>query len=453
MSAAEVPFWLAENEVDTQEALKRASRAISPVTGIVRALVRQPAYNDEPKFFHYLARLCNTSLFSHGGRVDEFSGGLSFVKERAMLKAVGEAIERYCLGIYRDGNLIRGSYGELASTALAPQQVVNWAGTQLASEGFERFRFNDHTEFRWVEGYSITGNHPMLLPAQLVYVPYSYGEEPIIRFPITTGAACGTSVAGAIYRGICEVVERDAFLITYLNRLERDQFDIRQMEDQSFSKARQDFLRYNLELYVADITSDIPIPVALSIIVDRSAIGPAVSVGLKASLDIVEAVTGSAEEAQYSRPWMRHQLVHRPNLGRVHQIAGQISSLKDRAFLWSSTSMIEQLDFLLDNSTYRTTDETSNLTSQTAVANLQTVLDVFTELGLEVLYVDVTTPDVEEIGFKVVKVIMPELQPLYLDEAFRYLGGERLYTVPKTLGYRRRATAVDELNPVPHPFL
>jgi ribosomal protein S12 methylthiotransferase accessory factor len=66
------------------------------------------------------------------------------------------------------------------------------------------------------------------------------------------------------------------------------------------------------------------------------------------------------------------------------------------------------------------------------------------------------TPNIAAVrhtAFKVVMVIIPELQPMHLDERHPYLGGERLYQMPVTLGYKDRPSREEELNPFPHPFL
>ena len=65
---------------------------------------------------------------------------------------------------------------------------------------------------------------------------------------------------------------------------------------------------------------------------------------------------------------------------------------------------------------------------------------------------EVTLPEIRNIGFRVVKTIVPKLQPLYLWEQFKYLGGERLYQVPVTLGYFQSRLPEKDLNPTPHPF-
>ena len=70
--------------------------------------------------------------------------------------------------------------------------------------------------------------------------------------------------------------------------------------------------------------------------------------------------------------------------------------------------------------------------------------------GLEVIVVDLTTSDVEGLGFKVVKVLIPGMQPIDFGP-WQRLGGPRLYEVPARLGYSA-ASGPQELNLFPHPF-
>jgi ribosomal protein S12 methylthiotransferase accessory factor len=65
--------------------------------------------------------------------------------------------------------------------------------------------------------------------------------------------------------------------------------------------------------------------------------------------------------------------------------------------------------------------------------------------------VDVTSPDVRELGLVVVKVLAPELCALDVPHAARFLGGSRLYDAPLRLGLRAGAR-LDGVNPEPHPF-
>jgi ribosomal protein S12 methylthiotransferase accessory factor len=66
--------------------------------------------------------------------------------------------------------------------------------------------------------------------------------------------------------------------------------------------------------------------------------------------------------------------------------------------------------------------------------------------------VDVTSPDVRSAGFRVARVIAPELCQLDVVERARFLGGTRLYEAAYVAGLVDRPLLHAELNPDPHPF-
>lgn len=75
------------------------------------------------------------------------------------------------------------------------------------------------------------------------------------------------------------------------------------------------------------------------------------------------------------------------------------------------------------------------------------------EKDIEAVYVDITHPKIKKHGIVVVKVFIPKLQPLYLDECYPYLGGNRLYDVPVQLGFLKVPNQEFQLNKIAHPFL
>ena len=72
-------------------------------------------------------------------------------------------------------------------------------------------------------------------------------------------------------------------------------------------------------------------------------------------------------------------------------------------------------------------------------------------MNYDVLYKDILVPSLKDLNYSVVKVIIPQMQPVYLDERYPLLGSERLYQVPKILGYESKTE--EKLNKYPHPFL
>jgi ribosomal protein S12 methylthiotransferase accessory factor len=66
--------------------------------------------------------------------------------------------------------------------------------------------------------------------------------------------------------------------------------------------------------------------------------------------------------------------------------------------------------------------------------------------------VDVTSPDVEELGLKVARVVAPQLCALDVDGAAPYRGGARLYRAAFDAGLVEAPLTFDDLNPLPHPY-
>ena len=72
--------------------------------------------------------------------------------------------------------------------------------------------------------------------------------------------------------------------------------------------------------------------------------------------------------------------------------------------------------------------------------------------GSSAYAVDVTAPDVAELGLTVAKVIAPELCALDTAHSARFLGSRRLYEAASELGLAPGPIGEDELNADPHPF-
>jgi ribosomal protein S12 methylthiotransferase accessory factor len=76
-------------------------------------------------------------------------------------------------------------------------------------------------------------------------------------------------------------------------------------------------------------------------------------------------------------------------------------------------------------------------------AHLDAVVERVTDVGASVYATRTTTRDLESIGFESVRVLVPEAQPLFLNDSFF---GERARTVPAVLGFEPR------LDRPHHPF-
>ena len=437
-----------EQEPSVTSLIKRLSLLFSQ-TNLIKKIRRVKQHYDEPQFFQFSA-----DLNSHFARSDSrdftsrASGFSVFSEEVAFLKCCGESIERYCNHVFFKNSVkYVGSFSNISQKACNPQEVASFSNRQRKEN--PSLKLDKNSVFRWTEGKSLLNGEKVLIPSQLIYLSYPrLKEEPIIYPSISTGAAGGGRLSAAIIRGIYEIVERDSYMIHYLNKIPSPRVDLKNINNSKIQKLLKIAKRYKLEIVSVDITTDLQIPAYASIVIDRTEIGKAISVGLKANLDKIQAIIGSINEAFHTRPWMRREYEKREGkIGRIK--LDEISSFIDRGLLWYPKAAIKKLDFWLRNpKTLKVGGSQSELTSGEQLRYLIYLLKKHT---CDAYFVDIAVPPLKKFGYFVAKVIMPQLHPVYLNEKYCCLGGKRLYEIPKKLGFEVKEES--ELNQYPHPFL
>lgn len=425
---------------------------IDPKFRLLKDFGRVLQYYDEPKVWQFSAKLNSGFMVQDGNDFKSIASGLSFSsQEIAITKCVCEAVERYCNhAFFKNSVTFKGPYENIKNKMLDPKEVVAFSKNQKESGKFDKFIINNKSEFSWVEGLSLTRNKEIYFPSQLVYLSYPLIlSEPVIYPGISTGTAGGSCLSGALVRGICEIVERDAFMIFYLNKLKAKKLNLNSIKDSRIKTILDTMSRYRMELYTFDITTDVKIPTCLSVVLDRSGIGKALALGLKSDLDQLDAVVGSIEETFNSRTWLRSEYESSKKRVTTSDLYKK-SDIRNRGLLWYPTEVISNLDFLI-KSPYSSTIVTSIEPERTSGQQLKYILGLFNKLGYEILYKDITIPIFKEKNLFVVKTIIPKMQPFYLNENTKLLGGDRLYQVPKKLGFTQKIET--KLNTFPHPFL
>ena len=112
--------------------------------------------------------------------------------------------------------------------------------------------------------------------------------------------------------------------------------------------------------------------------------------------------------------------------------------------------MVKKLEFWLENKNIKrfTEEELNSMENK-----LKRAIGLLGKNKMEIIYVDITHETIKKNGFWVIRTIIPQLHPLYLDEQYPYFGGRRLYEVPVKMKFLKRIKRESELNKVPHPFL
>jgi len=71
---------------------------------------------------------------------------------------------------------------------------------------------------------------------------------------------------------------------------------------------------------------------------------------------------------------------------------------------------------------------------------------------MDLIYVNLTPPELERRRLFAARVIIPGCQPIAFGAGERRFGGSRLYELPVKLNLAKRPLEVAELNPDPHPM-
>lgn len=436
---------------DHRITLEKARRLVGRKTGVIKELYELLLEPDDLPMFIWRAELADTSRYSP---LKSFSGtGCATTRGMAQAKAVGEAVERYCAGMYMDEDLILAPYRAVASDAMDPRTLPLCSEREYTHSYSYLSRFAEDAPIKWVEGYSLTKQRTILVPACFVFVPYRFHSPAEgIYIPLSTGLACANSLEEATFSGLCEVVERDAIMIMWLNRLSMPKVALASAGNERIRALLEKWTGCHAELHVINITTDVGIPTFFTVAVDQSGNGPAAIVGAATHLDPEIAIAKSIEEAAHGYFYAKSLMKQRPAFAQEINCAN-VKSLEDHALLYCAPTGFARLQFVYGCPQEIEVDSLPNRFSEHDVlANIRTCLDLLAAKGLEVIVVDITTPDIVDLGFRVVRVLIPGMQPLSIGTQHLYLGGQRLYQVPYVLGYTGAPTTEDSVNREPHPF-
>lgn len=403
---------------------------------------------DEPQIYSF--NLAGKDLKKHSDGIyqpgEPTAAGSSFNLERAINKTIGEGIERYCCSAYRKKDFQVGTRSQVFN---AVDPVIFSKYTRSAVKKNIQLQVAAEDTFAWKNATRLHDSAKVYIPAQLVYTNYLYQKnEKIIQLPNSNGAAAGFSTEEALGKGILELIEREAYLIYYLNRISPQRIKKTSIKNSEIQSMLKKCSQYNLDVHILDITTDFGIPIYMTMMTDPTLVGAPVSTGAKASLSSDAAIIGSIEEALQVRNWIRYLYETNKKKLTVNN-KSEIRSIKQRGIYWYNSKLLPALDFYLRNP--KTTDYTPiTLGDQNSLGEIKKRIK---QRSISIYYTDVTLPDIRKLGFHVVKVLSPDLMPIYFKEEFTCFNCDRLYTVPVALGYKSKRLNEKALNPIPHNFL
>lgn len=412
---------------------------ISPKLGLLQGLNRGHLQNSDPSIISYSAVTANAGVFT-----DSFShlaGGAGLGWKNAFLATVGEAVERYASSFYDLNRLKLASSREFNSDEIIPiKQYALFAQQQYDREGFPFEPFTEDLKLHWDIAFDLVDQKNKYVPAILLYMPFRADEKPISE-QVSTGFAVHTDFELATLGAIYEVVERDAFSISWLNMLELPKINI----DGDLADLVNSIIPKHLDIHLLDMTTDVGVPSVTGILIGKQDFGDFIAVCACSRFDLFSAAEKTIIELCQSVPYAR--LLKEQN--RNFNDYSEVKTFADHSlFYLYRTDLWPIFDKWLD------TKPSVSIKRQPPLSPSEQIMGIkekFSEVNIPILLKDKTPSDLDEAGFRLVRAVCPGLINLNGTYGQYYLGGERLYSAPALMGHDVRNT-YETLNHLPHPF-
>ena len=304
----------------------------------------------------------------------------------AQVSAMMEGIERYS-GEMADHELILSKFSDLqkSENSLDPADLILPRG------------IDPDAEIEWIRGFDIVNDREIFVPANAVFHPYNQGKK-LFRTN-TTGLASGNEVEEAIFHGLAEVIERDAWSLAEASRYAGPL--IQNVGNGLATELLEKFAKAEVAVHLRDITSDIDIPTFAAVSDDLRLRDPTLlTTGMGTHTNADVAALRSLTEVAQSR------------LTQIHG-AREDTVLSDfrRQIGYERTKKINKHWFDLLQ-----TEEFSQIASYDSEDFLDDIRYMASKLensGLDrIIVVDLIR---EEIGVPVVRVIVPGLEIAAVD--------------------------------------
>ncbi len=414
--------------------------------------------NDFPKTYRLSLRSVFSETKTDGINPRKFASGFgcSFDAQEAQSKAVGELLERYFMTLYKRKYFKYDSYNELVRQGKKVLDITDFnCFLPWQKESFPQLVWDKNSLFYWTRGKELLSGKDAYMPAQCIFWGYKFDtvlSEPILFHPSTSGNAGNFSFKEALISSVYELIERDGFLMYWLNTLAPPVLDVNAIADVKVQKLLSEIKEHGLTVLFLDTTTDMEVPSCVCVVIDERGREPVISVGASAGFNIPKNILSSAHEALVINSETAQSETFVLPVNYKPFMNTPLISRNERLSTWKGKNMLEHLSFFITGKKLRF-EETRFAqyarTFATVEEEYSHLLRIFKDKGkgYEVYAHHVEHPVLQTLGYHVVGAVVPQLIPLYLSEHWATLDSKRLREVPKKLGFAQTAR-----NPWPHPF-
>jgi ribosomal protein S12 methylthiotransferase accessory factor len=258
---------------------------VSPKVGIIKELAPQARGGDEPlPPFLYTAQLSHFD-FHVTEKSERIGAGKGRTKQEAIAAAIGEAVERYCAFQWDPSRTFIAARKDLKGPSIAPSELVLYSEAQYKQSDRGVVNWQESNETTWMQGVELPSGEPVAVPASLVYlVTPPPRPEDFFTPASSNGLAAGPTLDHAVLGGLCELMERDALLIAWMNRLPAIELDLRASGRAARALARH-YASFSVDIRAFMLPTDLPASIVMALSLESDPNRPAQVVGMGCHVD------------------------------------------------------------------------------------------------------------------------------------------------------------------------
>ena len=259
----------------------------------------------------------------------------------------------------------------------------------------------ENSEMEWVRSTNLKDNSTVLVPANAVYHPYISDTAKIFQSN-TNGLASGNRIEEAVFHGMMEVVERDAWSIFESKRQQKPEINCENTDNQIIQNILAMFKKASINVKLINLTADIDITTVAAVSDDTILKDPALlTLGVGTHLDPEVAVIRALTEVAQSRATQIHG-TREDTIRAVFMRKAGYERMKRINSHWFGES---------ENSLEM--NELKNISTKSFKEDIETSKKILADGGFEdILYIDLTR---SEIDIPVVRVIIPGMELFSVD--------------------------------------
>lgn len=379
-------------------------------------------------------------------------GGAGMTDEQSKISALGEGLERYAATRFSiAGEFRKAIMHELDGDVLTPDRFQGYTSAEYLNADLGLVPIREDSVIKWYKARNMSSGRECWVPGPLGVFAYRRAQDEAKHYPTTsTGLALGASAADAKMSALLEAIERDCVALAWTWRLPVQEVDPDDAELRAV--ALELGLPGTTSMRVFQIGRMAAVPVFLAMIRFYAEGHPYICIGSAARMQAAAALRKAVMEAAQGIPYV--QFLRKRYLNEMSDRFSEVTSFERSAAYYNLyphrlEQLISEYGDVFNVDSVAALDNASRQPQMEDIrgeAQLDGLLELMRASGHEVYFMDVTSPDLAQAEFTVVRAIVPSLYTLEGNHNLRVRNHTRAQYLVGALGCDYR------YNRYPHPL-